>query len=384
MTRIKKIFFWSPMLGNVGTIKATINSIESILDNSDHEIFILNVFGEFSFYINESKRIKKINFFTFLRFLPKTGLFSKFLIYFFSLLAFPLLFIHVAKHRPNIIYSSLVGYLPLLLKIFFKDLKIFNSIQGYPRFNKIRKLIWKEFYMKSDLIITMTENTKNKLINDIGNFKEIKKIFNPVIDDNLYKLSNVKILSQYENIISKKIQFISIGRLTRQKNNIEFLKALNILKNELGLSYYEKNINVIFLGEGEDLIMLNKFVKDSNLHNIYFLGFQKNPFNFLKASNFYVSTSLWEDPGHTLIEAASLKIPIITSDCPSGPRELFNEENSYFYKSRNIEDLSKILIKVVNETEKKEIDLKQKILKAKEISENFTKEKFYESIKDYL
>ena len=57
MTSVKKIFFWSPMLGNVGTIKATINSIESILDNSHHEIFILNVFGEFSFYRNESKRI---------------------------------------------------------------------------------------------------------------------------------------------------------------------------------------------------------------------------------------------------------------------------------------------------------------------------------------
>ena len=51
------------------------------------------------------------------------------------------------------------------------------------------------------------------------------------------------------------------------------------------------------------------------------MGFQNNPFNFLKASDFYISTSLWEDPGHTLIEAASLKIPIITSDCPSGPNE---------------------------------------------------------------
>jgi len=383
MKNKKKIFFWSPILGNVGTIKATINSLESIHDNSINEIFILNIFGEFSFYKNESLRIKKINFFTFLRFFPSTGLLAKFLIYLFSFLSLPFLFFYVAKYKPNIIYASLVGYLPLLLKIFFKDLKIFNSIQGYPRFTKVRKFIWKKFYKKSDLIITMTENTKNKLINDIGNFKEIKKICNPVIDDDLYKLSQEKIPTQFENIISKKIQFISIGRLTRQKNYIELLKSLNILKNKLGENFYENNINVIILGTGEDLKMLNKFTEDNKLNNIHFLGFQKNPFNFLKSSNFYVSTSLWEDPGHTLIEAASLNIPIITSDCPSGPKELFNENNSYTYQSGNIDDLSKTLLKIVNDSAKKEINL-EKISKAKELSENFTKDRFYNSIKDYI
>ena len=76
----------------------------------------------------------------------------------------------------------------------------------------------------------------------------------------------------------------------------------------------------MIIGEGEDLFKLKKFVKDQNILNVYFLGFQDNPFNLLKYSNFYVSSSLWEDPGHTLIEAAALKIPIITSDCPSGPK----------------------------------------------------------------
>ena len=41
MKNKKKIFFWSPILGNVGTIKATINSLESIHDNSINEIFVL-------------------------------------------------------------------------------------------------------------------------------------------------------------------------------------------------------------------------------------------------------------------------------------------------------------------------------------------------------
>ena len=52
-----------------------------------------------------------------------------------------------------------------------------------------------------------------------------------------------------------------------------------------------------------------------------FLGYQENPFNILKNANLYISTSLWEDPGHTLIEASALNVPIITSKCPSGPFE---------------------------------------------------------------
>ena len=47
---IKKNFLWSPMLGNVGTIKATTNSAEAITSYSEHEVFLLNVFGEFNLY----------------------------------------------------------------------------------------------------------------------------------------------------------------------------------------------------------------------------------------------------------------------------------------------------------------------------------------------
>lgn len=380
----KKVFFWSPMLGNVGTIKATINSVETIIEKSNHKIFLLNVLGEFSLYNYKNDRIKKINFFTFLKFLPKTGLFSKFLIYFFSLLSFPMLCFYVVKHKPDIIYASLVGYLPLLLKFFFKDLKVFNSIQGYPRFNRLRKFIWKKIYIKSDLIITMTENTKKILLQEIGNFKEIRKISNPVIDKNLFELSNIEISQEYKYVFSKKISFICIGRLTRQKNYLDFFKALCNLKKKLSESYYEENINIIILGDGEDFKTLRKFTKDKDLQNIHFLGFQKNPFNFLKSSNFFVSSSLWEDPGHTLIEAASLNVPIITSDCPSGPKELFNQDNSFLYKSENIEELSEILMKAVINFKKEDLELQKKVLKAKELSQDFTKGEFYKSISDYL
>ena len=115
----KKIFFWSPMLGNVGTIKATTNSAEAITSYSEHEVFLLNVFGEFNFYKNNQNKIKIIDIFNFLDFLPSTGIISKISIYLFTILSVPLIIYNVTKHKPNIIISNLVGYLPLTLKFFF-------------------------------------------------------------------------------------------------------------------------------------------------------------------------------------------------------------------------------------------------------------------------
>ena len=117
------------MLGNVGTIKATTNSAEAITSYSEHEVFLLNVFGEFNFYKNNQNKIKIIDIFNFLDFLPSTGIISKLSIYLFTILSIPLIIYNVIKHKPNIIISNLVGYLPLILKFFFKDIKIFNSIQ---------------------------------------------------------------------------------------------------------------------------------------------------------------------------------------------------------------------------------------------------------------
>ena len=83
MHKNKKIFFWAPMLGNVGTIKATINSIESILDETDYKVYVLNVFGEFSFYENNNINLKKLNIFRFLKFFLKQAFYLNFVFIFF-------------------------------------------------------------------------------------------------------------------------------------------------------------------------------------------------------------------------------------------------------------------------------------------------------------
>ena len=219
------------MLGNVGTIKATTNSAEAISQYSDYDVYLLNVFGEFNFYKNNLNNIKVLNIFSFLTFLPTTGMISKICIYFFSLLSSPF-FYYVYKLKPSIIICNLVGYLPLVLKLFNKKIKIFNSIQGYPRFSFVRKILWNLLYVKSDLLITMTELTKNKIRNQFPDIKNITKINNPVIDDSLFKKSRIILDKEILKIFKNNKIIVSIGRLTRQKNFSELLDGYNLFQKK--------------------------------------------------------------------------------------------------------------------------------------------------------
>lgn len=135
--KIKKIFFWSPLLGHVGTINAVIGMATSLNRFNYYEIYLINLFGEFDEYKN-FKDFKVISFFNFVKYFSKTGILSKIFIYFFSLLSIPQLIYQIIIIKLDAIISNLVGYIPCILKFFFRKLIIINSIQGFPKFTFLR------------------------------------------------------------------------------------------------------------------------------------------------------------------------------------------------------------------------------------------------------
>lgn len=313
------------MLSNVGTISAMANIGSSLKKFSNYEVYYFDTLGEFS-KLNIDKNFY-LSFIKVNKFFPNTGKIAKFIIFFFSLLSIPVLIYQVAKRKPKYIITGLVGFIPIVLKIFFPDLKIINSIQGYPKFNYLRKKLWKFFYTKSDHIITMTNKTKNLINKEIGiDRNKISVIQNPVISPKIRKLSKEKIGDLEKSIFQKDV-YCAIGRLTYQKNFLEllcFVKYLN-LKNY--------NFNLIIIGEGEDKKKLKKFIKVNNLNNCFILGYKENPYPYLLRSKLYISTSLWEEPGHTLLEAGYLNVPILSSNCPNGPDEIIKDNfNGLKYK----------------------------------------------------
>ena len=112
------------------------------------------------------------------------------------------------------------------------------------------------------------------------------------------------------------------------------------------------------------------------------LGYQKNVFNILKKSKCFILSSLWEDPGFVLIEAAFSNKLIISSNCKNGPEEILDYgNNGILYKSNDDNDL----IKALNKLENMDQNVKHKLLlNSKIITKKYTLFSHYKGISKIL
>jgi glycosyltransferase involved in cell wall biosynthesis len=82
------------------------------------------------------------------------------------------------------------------------------------------------------------------------------------------------------------------------------------------------------MGYGINKKMINQFIKEKKLNkNIKVINFQQNPYYFLKKADIFVLTSKFEGLPNVLLEAQTLKRFIISSDCPTGPKEILKNGN---------------------------------------------------------
>ena len=155
-----------------------------------------------------------------------------------------------------------------------------------------------------------------------------------------------------------------VGRLTYQKN-------FELIIDAYFENYNLKNKYKIFiLGTGELIDRLKKKVHQKKLKDrIIFLGHKKNVIKYLKNSKLFISSSLWEDPGFVIIEAALSNVSVISSDCPSGPKEIINENEygGYLFQNNDYKDLNNKINQFLSEDKNKiynkKIYIKKKIKK---------------------
>ena len=205
-----------------------------------------------------------------------------------------------------------------------------NPIAMYPHttiYGKVHNFLIKLLYPKADRIVVVSKKIKNILSHHYNVPEEkIVVIYNPHPIQHYLKLAEEPIEDKYSDIFRDSfvfinIVFINIGRLTEQKGQWFLIRAFKKVVEKY------PNARLIILGEGELRGKLEDLVKKLNLeNNVFLLGVHKNPFKFLKNSQCYVFTSLWEGLPNTLIEALTLNLPVISTDCETGPREILAPE----------------------------------------------------------
>ncbi len=283
----------------------------------------------------------------------------------------------IKKEKPDYLIAHLLTSLPIFLTLIKKnETKIILRISGLPKLNFIRYIFWKLFSKKIYKVTCPTIATYEYLKKK--NIFDKNKLFilrDPIIQIHEFlKKKNEKI----EDLkIEKNNLIIGIGRLTRQKN---FLLLIRAFKKIL-IKY--PNYHLILLGEGEQKkFLIEEIIKLELQDKISLLGYQKNVYKYLLNSDCFILTSLWEDPGFVLIEAALANTLIISSNCPNGPNEILsNGQNGFLFQNNNLSDLLNKFEEFKNLTED---ELNKKKLFAKKQIKKFTQFAHFKSLKNII
>ncbi len=145
--------------------------------------------------------------------------------------------------------------------------------------------------------------------------KNVVRVYNPV--DFSYAEEAAK-----EPIDFKGEFLVALGRLSHQKNFKLLIEAFALTKTK-------DKCKLLILGEGELREELEAQIKEYKLEDkLILVGFDENPFKYIAKSRFLVSSSHHEAFPMALIESMSLNIPVVSTDCPTGPREIVNHEEN--------------------------------------------------------
>jgi glycosyltransferase involved in cell wall biosynthesis len=341
-----KIYYWSPHTSYVATIKSVIYSALSLekYGNNCYEVAIIDTNGEWKNIETDNIKFIKLYNKIYFKIFPVSGYLKSrlsylyiFLFRFFSLKKL------ISKDKPDFFFIQLISSLPLILIILFNfNTKFILRISGYPKLFFLRKLIWKLAAKKLYLITCPTQTTLDFIRSE--NIFDATKLV--LLEDPIFRIReivNLKKIKLEERLDQNFKYILSIGRLTQQKNFSLLIEAFFEIKK------IYKDYKLIIIGDGEEKIKLNKLVNRLELNDdVFLLGFKKNIFNYLKFADCLISTALWEDPGFVLVEAGILNKSIISSNCFSGPIELFNQDNGYLFLNNSKEDLIRKFIEYKN------------------------------------
>lgn len=206
----------------------------------------------------------------------------------------------------------------LMASLFFKEshqviVREAVTLKNYR--SRLKKYLVKKVYPLAKFIICVSEDVREDMIGLLGNENKLVVINNPVNVSEIREKSKESFSHIW--LENKNLNVLAcMGRLNYQKGFDIVIKAFSKLNNN-------ENLRLLILGEGGEKQNLLELAGRLELTDkIEFLGFQANPFKIISKTQVFILASRWEGFVNSLLQVVSLGVPVVSTDCRGGPKEI--------------------------------------------------------------
>ena len=175
----------------------------------------------------------------------------------------------------------------------------------------------RQYYPRLHRLIAVSQGVADDVL-DITDMPDaqITVVRNPTITPELLKAAEAPVNHPWLQSDSDTPVIMGVGRLTEQKDFSTLLSAFAHVQRQ-------RAARLMILGDGNLREALLAQARELNIaEHVALPGFQANPWAWMSRASVFALSSRWEGSPNTLTEAMALGIPVVSTDCPSGPSEL--------------------------------------------------------------
>jgi glycosyltransferase involved in cell wall biosynthesis len=235
---------------------------------------------------------------------------------------------YLRKTRPNIVIAAmwpLTSAAVLSWRLAGKPGRLYLSDHTHLSISCVQELkmpLWclraviRLTYPAASGLIAVSEGVKQDMCR-LGGFadSQVRRIYNPVAIG-VSPHRELKTVRQKVWGVGFDQHILSIGRLDVQKDYATLIRAFSLLPSAL-------NAKLIILGEGELRCELELLIQQLGLRSrVVMPGFVADVYTWLRTSDLFVLSSRWEGFGNVIVEALECGVPVVSTNCQSGPAEI--------------------------------------------------------------
>lgn len=194
------------------------------------------------------------------------------------------------------------------------------ATNGSTRRDRLVPRLARRFFPWADYVVGVSEGVVRDLVDVVGiPPARTRVIANPIVTPDLAELSARPVDHPWFADDAAEPVFVAVGRLRPQKD-------FPLLIDAFALVRHERPARLVILGEGSEREELEAHVRRHGLEDSVDLpGNVTNPYQYIVRSAAFVLSSRWEGLPTVIIEALACGVPIVSTDCPSGPREILRD-----------------------------------------------------------